>query len=288
MPTQAHSTTLFAEVGKVFGDFETLPTSVVVDFSRLRFCRPPAVVFLSNLTRFLVRNGVAVSWQGIDETKEAIRYLDDSRFFEQHAGRALRSGASPRSTTMPLVEVKQTYGFSWIEYELIPWLSACSGLPSGAFAEFRTCLSELFNNINDHSQLDVGSTFAQWYPQESRLIVAVADFGRGIPSAVRTVETSHDDGAAIVRACDEGFSSRSTPRNRGAGLHFLKQNVIENLGGSLRISSGSGSVRFFKSGNLLRKELYSVAGYCPGTMIEFEIKTDQIDFDGIGEVDFEW
>lgn len=105
---------------------------------------------------------------------------------------------------------------------------------------------------------------------------------------MRTVEQDHNDGSAIIRAFDEGFSSRTTPQNRGAGLHFLQQNVIDNLGGSLRVSSGSGSVRFSKSSNSLKKELYSVAGYCPGTMIEFQIRTDKIEFDEVGEVNFQW
>lgn len=288
IPSQAHSTTLFSEVGRVFGNFGSVPNSVVLDFSRLRFCRPAAVVFLSNLTNYLVRLGVPVSWRGIDQRKQAIRFLDDSLFFKQHIGHLLSESAQPRATTRPLLELRHTHSHSWISFELVPWLVACSGLPEEAFAEFRTCMSELFNNINDHSNFDVGSTFAQWYPNESRLIVAVADFGRGIPSAVRTVEPDHADGSAIIRAFDEGFSSRTTPRNRGAGLYLLQQNVLDNLGGALRVSSGSGSVRFWKSSNSLRSEIYSVAGYCPGTMIEFEIRTDQIELGDIGEVDFQW
>lgn len=288
VPAQAHSTTLFAEAGRVFGTFEELPNAVAIDFSRLHFCRPPAVVFLSNLTKYLLRNGVSVTWQGMDCNKQAIRFLDDSLFFQQHLGEPLNDAVRPRRTTKPLVDVRHTDCHGWIASDLVPWLVDCSELHVDAFAEFRTCMSELFNNIKDHTDLDVGSTFAQWYPNECRLQIAIADFGRGIPSAVRTVEPDHDDHSAIVRAFDEGFSSRSTPQNRGAGLFFLRQNVLDNLGGSLRISSAGGSVRFSKSGNSLRKELYSVTGYCPGTMIEFEIRTDQIDFDEVGEVDFQW
>lgn len=288
VPNQAQSTTLFMETRQVFGDLSALPKAVVIDFSTLRFCRPPGVVFLSNLTHFLIRNGVTVSWRGLDEQRQAIRFLDDSLFFHQHLGQRLNPAACPRSTTRPLVEVRHTDSHAWIASDLIPWLQGCSGLPNDAFAEFRTCMSELFNNISDHTEFDVGSTFAQWYPNENRLQIAVADFGRGIPDAVRTIEPDHDDQSAITRAFDEGFSSKSLPTNRGAGLHFLRQNVLEHLGGSLRVSSGAGSVRFSKSGNSLRKELYSGLGYCPGTMIEFDIRTDQIDFEDVGTVDFQW
>lgn len=288
VPNQAHSTTLFAETGRVFGDFSSVPDTVEIDFEDLKFCRPSAVVFLSNLTSYLIRRGTNVTWRGMSIEREAIKFLDDSLFFKHHLRKPLNVRAFPRSTTQRLVEVRHAESHSWIGLTLVPWLASCSGLPEEAFQEFRTCVSELFNNIKDHTDYDVGSTFAQWYPRENELQIAIADFGIGIPASVRTVESHHDDNSAIDRAFIEGFSSQSTPQNRGVGLAFLRQNVLENLGGSLRVSSGKGSIRYTKSGNSLRKQLYPHSGYCPGTMIELTIRTDLIALDDLGEVEFEW
>jgi signal transduction histidine kinase len=149
-------------------------------------------------------------------------------------------------------------------------------------------MSELFNNISDHTDFDVGCVFAQWYPNISNLRIAVADFGQGIPATVRRVEPDLNDNDAIIREFDEGFSSQSTPQNRGQGLYYLRQNVIDNWGGSLTIRSGEGAVTFRKSGNSVTIVPYSGNGFCPGTMIEFNIQTDVIEFEEENDGDFQW
>ena len=137
--------------------------------------------------------------------------------------------------------------------------------------------------------MDVGSIFAQWYPKLDKVFVSIADFGAGIPETVRTVEPGLSDEEAIVRAFEDGFSSRSTPRNRGVGLHLLRQNVIERFDGSITVRSQSGAVRFDKSGNSVRVVPYKARGFCPGTMIDIEFRTDLIDEEERDEsADFEW
>lgn len=189
---------------------------------------------------------------------------------------------------MPLIELRHAECHGWIHSTLSPWLSEISGVPIEGLAEFKTCMSELFNNINDHTEYDVGSVFAQWYPQIKNLRIAIADFGQGIPSTVRRVEPHLPDDQAIIRAFDEGFSSQSKPQNRGQGLYYLRQNVLENLGGSLTVRSGAGTVTFKKSGNSLTTMPYIAGGFCPGTMIEFNIRTDVIEFEEEINGDFQW
>ena len=272
-----------------FGNPIVIPRSVIFDFSRMTFVRPSGIVFLSNLSWYLHLNGCAVRYEGMDTHRECIRFLDDSGFFEQHLGKSLRETCRIRSTTRPLhhLSLKESHG--WLQTNLLPWLSDHSGVPSSELAEFKTCMSEVFNNIVDHTALDVGSIFCQWYPKEDkRLEIAIADFGQGIPATVRRVESNLDDASAILRAFDDGFSSQSTPQNRGAGLHYLRQNVVDNLGGTLTARSQSGVVTFNKSGNSLTSMPYMVTGFCPGTMIEIVIQTDKIAFESGQVEDFQW
>lgn len=288
LPRQFRAPELFPQVQREFGRLERVPSHVQFDFSQLKFARPSGVVFLSNLTRYLRRNGCKVTYCGLNPSRDPVAYMDDSLFFEQHCGRRLLDSSQPRPTTMPLMEIRHTEVHGWIGFQLIPWLAASSGVPEQELAEFRTCMSELFNNIQDHTEYDVGSVFAQWFPQEHKLEIVVADFGSGIPRTVRTVEAIDSDANAILRSFDEGFSAKSIPTNRGAGLHYLRQNVLNNLGGKLRVHSGGGVVRFEKNGNSHQVELCEGSGYCPGTMVELEIRTDRIEFDEVNDGSFEW
>ena len=288
LPGQFTARALFGTVSDSFGQFETIPSEVVFDFGRLAFVRPSGVVFLSNLSRYLVRNGCSVSYRNMNPQTEPIRFLDDSLFFEQHIGKKLRKISAPRATTQPLIEIKHSESHDWIRNTFVHWLSNCADIQEHDLSELATCLSELFNNIDDHTEFDVGSVFAQWYPQEERVIVAVADFGVGIPATVRSICPELSDEEAIVKAFEHEFTARSNPRNRGAGLHFLLQNVVENLSGKLEVHSAHGAVTFQKVGNMLTVDPYKQVGFCPGTLVVLEFDTSKIEKTEGQLEDIEW
>ncbi|WP_275185171.1 hypothetical protein [Bradyrhizobium sp. CSA112] len=68
---------------------EGWPPSLVLDFKRLNFIQPAGVIFLSNLIWWLHRHGTSVQLINTKRNAEALRYLDDSRFFEQHCRKKL-------------------------------------------------------------------------------------------------------------------------------------------------------------------------------------------------------
>lgn len=289
LPRQFKASALFTLVEQHFDQMNNLPDKVVFNFAGLGFALPSGVVFLSNLSRFLIRNSTQVEFRGMDVRNAATRFLDDALFFEQHIGAKLSPQSRPRPTTQPLQEIRHHNSHAWLRATFIPWLSNCSSIPEVALAEVTTCLAELFNNINDHTAFDVGCLFAQWFPQRNRLCISIADFGAGIPNAVRSVEPKLSDHQAIERAFEDGFSSQSTPRNRGVGLHLLLQNVVERFHGNITVRSQTGFVKHEMIGNSVRTVSYIDQGFCPGTMIDIEFRTDLISLEDIGEpVEFEW
>jgi len=89
LPAQFRGSTLSqvaADVGRHVDDKGNWPEAVTFDFSRLTFIRPAGVVFLSNLAYWLNEKGTAVSFTNCDGRRGAIKYLDDSLFFESTAG----------------------------------------------------------------------------------------------------------------------------------------------------------------------------------------------------------
>ena len=101
-----------------------------------------------------------------------------------------------------------------------------SDLISKGGPTFSTVLGEIFNNINNHAGKsgDIASAIMQHFPKRSEVDIAISDFGEGIPARVREKEPEiSNDGAAILKAVEENFSTRSTPRNRGAaGLTYIR------------------------------------------------------------------
>lgn len=253
-----------------------IPPEVSIDFSRLAFIEPVGVTFLSNVCHWLAHQGCKVTFLNTDVRSEALIYLDDSQFFEQHTRQKLNPSSAPRSTTRPLQRVLQSSSHAWLTSNLIPWLASRLSTSEEDLYQLRICLSEIFNNIKDHTAHDVGSIFVQHFPSSKTVSIAVADFGIGIPETVRRIRPELSDEAALVEAVQEGFTSRSTHQNRGAGLDYLMRAVVIANGGVVMIYSRSGVVKFSRGASGLRAEPISGGGFCPGTTIEIHIRTDMI------------
>jgi anti-sigma regulatory factor (Ser/Thr protein kinase) len=257
---------------------EGWPPSLEIDFQNLAFIRPAGVAFLSNLLWWLHEQGTAVNLINVKRDVAALRYLDDSLFFEQHCGEKLWSNSAPRSTTIPLQRIAHSHSHAWLEHNLLPWLVRNIGLTQASFYALKTCLSELFNNINDHTRFDIGSIFVQHYPNEKRINLSLADFGIGIPEKVRQAVPDLSDPQAVVQAVQEGFTTRSTPGNAGLGLDYLLRTVVGTNSGEVTIYTGHAIVRFRKDKNgKICPYPDEKVGFCPGTTIDINLRTDLIE-----------
>jgi anti-sigma regulatory factor (Ser/Thr protein kinase) len=289
LPAHLQEHRLFVEFSKFLDENQDLPDSVEIDFGAVQFIRPPSVAFLSNMTHWLVSMGSTVNFSNLDVSKDPIKYLDDSLFFEQHRGAKLSPNSQCRSTTMPLKQLARRDSHAWLEVEFLPWLINKSGLNKNSLAEVKSSLQELINNISDHTDFEEGCIFGQWYPNKDQIIVTVADFGSGIPENVAKVRPGLRDCDAIIKAAEDGFSSQSLPTNRGAGLYLLLLNIVLRFGGIVTIRSGRGYVKFAnRSGNIYTMN-NSTCGYCIGTTIDIVLNTTQIPrVEDEEEEEFEW
>lgn len=246
------------------------------NFSNLSFIRPSGVTYLNNMVSFFNSHKIKVVFSGLSNRTQSISYLDDSQFFKHHTGNTLSPSAKPRSTTLPLMEIASNKSHMWLRLTLLPWISEKIGLGENSLHEIQTSISEIFNNIADHTRLDIGSIFVQYYPNESRIIIAVADFGIGIPGTVRRVEPGLTDEAAIIRAVQEGFTSKSIPQNRGAGLDYLLRVVALTNTGKVTVYSGHAIVSFEGVDGKIVPTVVARTGYSPGTLVEIEMRTDML------------
>lgn len=262
------------------------PPEVIIDFSNVGFVRPAGIVFLSNLFAWMGAQRTKVTLTGLTGPGDAVRFLDDALFFEQHCGSKLRSDATPRSTTRPLMKIAHSNSHDWLENNLVPWLAWCLSVSRASLYTFKNCVAELFNNIQDHTQLDIGTICAQHFPRESLVYISLSDLGLGIPERVRTKVPGLSDSAAIIKAVEAGFTTKSVPSNQGIGLDYLLKAVVKQNGGSVSFYSLNSIVRFTPPAAV--PVVVPNVGFCPGTTIDIVLRTDTIVHLPEEREDLEW
>lgn len=245
-----------------------------LDFRNFQFIEPVGMVVLANLIDYVRRRrGLPVVFRYHRVPSDGIRYLDDSGFFEQYdeAGRLFRF-SDLRSTTMPLQRIDGPRSTEYLNFQLIPWVGRTVNQAPRSLEALRTTLEEIFHNFRDHSGVDAGCAFAQHYPAERKIQIAVADFGAGIPTVVRKVVPDADDREAMLKACEEGFTTGTNGHNRGAGLPYLIRFVVGVLKGTVLIAAGTATL--VASGTAVRAKMSR--GFFPGTMVRVMIPTDSL------------
>lgn len=265
---------------------------IIIDFTNLSFITPEGVVILHNIALWLTRNNVKTQFQiprlsNSPGQANALKYLDDTGFFQLHLHERLWNSSKLRSTTIEIKEVAIEQYIQWLNFTFFPWLSGRLNQQETGFAELNTCLQEIFNNIRDHSQEDIGCVFAQHYPAKNRVDISISDFGVGIPNTVKKVNALVSDEKALALATEEGFTSGQTIRNRGAGLHYLLECVTLTFNGCLKIYSGFGELKSYSRNNAAHYRTTKNNCFYPGTLLSISVD-DRIIFTGDEEEDFSW
>ncbi len=245
------------------------------DFSVLEFIDPTGVVVLCNLVDYLRRVGANVKVRIKRPYSQCVEYLDDLGFFKHYGGESLRLNAHLRTTTVPIERLESQQIFAYLENRLMPWIADRVGLTQESIITVKTCFEEIFHNIDDHSEVKIGSAFAQFFPKRDHIHVAISDYGIGIPAVVRRKLAGISDSEALQKACEEGFSTKTNVRNRGAGLPTLIKYVTLRNQGNVLLASGKGELAATSQSGSTRIRARSVRdGVYPGTLVKVILRTD--------------
>ncbi len=244
--------------------------TIVFDFERVRFMAPLGVVVLANLIEWLRNHGANVEYQNANAANAAVSYLDDVGFFEHYWEAPISPFAQLRQTTFSFRALQCVDSNQWIDGQFFPWLKAKLNCRDAALYRMKTAIREIFNNIADHSEENVGCMHVQWFPNIDQVKIAISDFGIGMPAEVRKVMPDLTDTQALQWASKEGNSSKGG-KNKGAGLTYLIENVAKYHKGWLGLYSGKAGLTFNQvnlEGNPV--PLWTVY---PGTLINMILRT---------------
>jgi anti-sigma regulatory factor (Ser/Thr protein kinase) len=247
-----------------------------LDFTQLSFIEPVGVVVLSNLVEYVSLHGGKCTFSGLHSSKP-ILYLDDSGFFSKYLGKPLRDHAAPRIGTLPLTLVANPEAIGFLYMKMIPWLAERMSTSEASLGVVRVSIEEIFHNINDHSGVNVGCVHAQYFPKGRDIQIAISDFGVGIPTQVRKIKNEIDDSSALRLACEEGFTTKSNVRNRGAGLATLIKYATAKDRGHVWIVSGKANISAVHREGATKLTARPTSGVYPGTLVRLTLKEDSIE-----------
>lgn len=284
--------------GIVGSDRKPTCKNLTLDFSNLIFIEPTGITALSNLIHWLYEYEIVVRFTGYEHYSGAIAYLDDSQFFERYLGQKINLNAALRPSTKPLEFIQTSSSLPWLRYSLLEWITQNSGKTHVAFRELLVCLQEIFQNIRDHSGTLIGSVYAQYFPANGRLCISISDIGVGIPQkinkflinqrsqATMLVKEPLTASSAIIKACQEGFTTSSHAGNAGRGLANLVLIITKYYNGTVIIISDNGYIKY--SGKRQRLDVSDMTWTYPGCLIDIELYIKDIPDTEETSEDFIW
>jgi anti-sigma regulatory factor (Ser/Thr protein kinase) len=134
----------------------------------------------------------------------------------------------------------------------------------------RQCISELIDNIQEHSKTDHSCMIAQRRPNENNMDIFIADNGVTIPHTYEENSITMESDCEAIQKALEGWSTKETEgRGRGLGTTWR---IIRELEGEAILYSRKAGIFTTNAGTTL----YSVDNRIQfdGTMVAFRVPCD--------------
>ncbi len=231
---------------------------IAVDFSRVTFWTPGALVLLLAKTQHWIAQGKAVEFRNY-KTSPAFRYLQRIDFFSR-CGIELAEDFRRHDAGRRFVELRRVGGegsasveelSTDVAYCLFPDSDVEDPEQSGLFDLLQYAVSELANNTIQHAKAP-GFATAQYTARTDLIRVAIADHGIGVLRSFAENGSPYwkqdlTESQAIALALQPKVSSKShlttawgESINAGVGLTLLKE-FCSMTGGDLFMGSGNGA-----------------------------------------------
>jgi len=270
LPSRLESTAIFS----LLPDHHETNTSLTVDFSNLQFINAPCVLYFKVMLQHWLTNFDIIEFYFGDSPSKATKFLISSGALDGVMANTTYHREPLSKTTLECYEFDTQERYDWMASKFLPWLNSCTQIPITDFDQIRMAISEVFNNILDHSGSSSAFTFSQWHPKDQKLYICIGDSGIGIRETLnRRFPEINEDVEAIIKASENGVTSQSVPGNRGVGLHNIIDVIVNHLNGSVSIVSKNGYAKFEDNDSITQHKLRHS---CKGTLITMCVDTSKI------------
>lgn len=244
------------------------------NFSSCDFLRPNAVAFLGGLAHMIRHRGGQAQLL-VGTMRDGVK----ANLLQNGFAHAMGADAPPgRGNAVPYMEnhnqdkdkdKDKIIGSLKRDWLGRGWVNLSDGLANRIVGQ----MWEVFANAFEHSKTPVGVfSCGQHLPNRRELLLAVADFGVGIPSNVRMYLGRPDLSAPDAMRWAFGRGNTTQERQtfaRGLGLDLLKE-FVQKASGVIQIFSHDGYARIDRQG-----ETYENAEpFFEGTLVQIRLSCD--------------
>jgi hypothetical protein len=137
-------------------------------------------------------------------------------------------------------------------------------------------LTEMINNVMDHSRSDNAYTYAQKYPRVGIIDIAFYDDGISIPTSYEEANFDFDNDCDAIDKALNGVSTKEIEGGdpRGLGINTTAQLILKGNGGSILIASRGGLL--YHNGNRKRYKRLNRENWLNGTLVSIRIRKNQV------------
>lgn len=220
--------------------------NVTLDLSNAKFTIPAFLSPVAVSLRSLQSSGTNVNVKSSGDTG---RYIQEIGFPEGQV-RPTKS----HDTALPLCLLNTDTDEDAVEivgskiYDLLS--SHLPGQPTGVIEGIQVTISEIIDNVDQHSLCKQGTLLVQYYPHKDSLDICVADNGLSIPGSYDRYDIEfEDDYDALEKALSGVSTKKESGFERGFGLQTATKIVCDGLNGTILLSSGEASLLKKRSGD---------------------------------------
>lgn len=223
---------------------DTTDREIIFDFSRITFVRPLFILTLAGLIYKLRRDGKTVNCINNSHDYLNLIYFYEGLKPDNHSDWKSLLSTYAAKNYVPILNFPTSKNAEAVQIRNNS-LSCLNGiirqklnLDANSYNAISYLISEMTDNISDHSGEDRGWLFAQYYPEGRFIDICILDTGKTI------LNSYHDNGfdeiesqtEAIQRAT-EGLSTKSS--ERGRGIPTTRKLIVTGMQGKFGLVSGN-------------------------------------------------
>lgn len=269
----------FKDFSKIYRAINSNNFDNNIDISNYRFLEPKEILILTQYCVLLKNNNIDVNIHCNGEINWYIEAIRLKSFCNTNYNQPSSQGKNI-STAIPIKRITVRSMNEYINDAKKFFSEFCNNKD---ISILEICISELINNVNDHSKSIIDSyIFSQYYHANNRIKFAMADLGIGIPKSVNdylnsTSQELLSEIEAMKWATEKGKSAKSTVRNMGIGLDNVLS-FLKATGSTIDIYSNSALCHMEEQG-IITFDKNPISDF-RGTLITITVfieKLDEID-----------
>jgi hypothetical protein len=244
---------------------------------KLSFLEPKDVLLITQSIIFLKNNDCKVYLSSKSTLSNYLKDISLIDFCKTNYKTPNTIKAISSLSAMPIRRVEQDNMNEYITRTQEYFQTICD---NADLTMLNLCLSELINNVYNHSHSQIGAyVFCQFYPKKNEIKIAVSDLGIGIPESINNFRLTNKKIILSSKDCvkwalEENNTTQSIPQNMGKGLDTINSFVSSNLGSWELFTNGVRLCKYPSSSN--RYNDNPIINF-KGTLIQIIIKVNNLE-----------